>query len=111
MLSNREPIVERIAGFQPLKLHTQPAFRYQIGRTIHCCERKKPHRYVESHEPRLLCDYPREDLGPADHGRHVDGRIFVPALKGDAGFGREPIYYHCTHYGNQGRADVKSGNF
>ncbi len=34
--------------------------------------------------------------------QHVDGRSFVPVLKGDSSFERGPIFWHYPHYGNQG---------
>ena len=45
--------------------------------------------------------------------QHVDGKSFVPLLKGKE-FERGPIFWHFPHYGNQGgppAAAVRSGNW
>ncbi len=43
-----------------------------------------------------------EMAGLAAHpGQHVDGKSFVPALKGDA-YDRGAIYWHFPHYSNHG---------
>ncbi len=34
--------------------------------------------------------------------QHVDGRSFLPALRGEPGFDRGPLFWHYPHYGNQG---------
>jgi arylsulfatase A len=47
-------------------------------------------------------------------GQHVDGVSLVPLLKGKKSLGREAIYWHYPHYGNQGGAPsgaVRTGDW
>jgi arylsulfatase A-like enzyme len=64
-------------------------------------------------EPGSMCDEPVTSpdlyptfldiagLEPRDE-QHVDGKSFMPLLKGDKDFERGPIFWHYPHYGNQG---------
>jgi arylsulfatase A-like enzyme len=46
-------------------------------------------------------------VAPPD-GQLLDGKSFVPLLKGDADFSRGPIYWHYPHYGNQGGVPARA---
>lgn len=46
--------------------------------------------------------------------QHVDGTSFLPALRGDVSFQRDPIFWHYPHYGNQGGtpgSSVRQGDY
>jgi arylsulfatase A-like enzyme len=45
---------------------------------------------------------------PSRPEQHVDGVSFLPALRGDAGFDRGPIFWHYPHYGNPGGAPASA---
>jgi arylsulfatase A-like enzyme len=44
--------------------------------------------------------------GPDD--QLLDGKSFVPLLKGDCDFTRGPVYWHYPHYGNQGGVPARA---
>jgi arylsulfatase A-like enzyme len=53
------------------------------------------------------------ELADIANEQEIDGRSFLPALKGE-GFDRGPIFWHYPHYGNQGgepTAAVRDGNW
>jgi arylsulfatase A-like enzyme len=46
--------------------------------------------------------------------QHLDGKSFVPLLRGDRSYQRGPIFWHYPHYGNQGgspSAAVRDGDW
>jgi arylsulfatase A-like enzyme len=59
-----------------------------------------------SHEPVISTDfYPTilELAGlPLRPGQHQDGLSLVPLLKGETALGRDALFWHYPHYGNQG---------
>ncbi len=51
---------------------------------------------------------------PARPRQHVDGVDFTPLLRGASSLGREAIYWHYPHYGNQGGtpgSSVRMGDY
>jgi arylsulfatase A-like enzyme len=46
--------------------------------------------------------------------QHIDGESLLPVLKGAGSLGREAIFWHYPHYGNQGGtpgSSVRAGDF